>query len=132
VAGLQRTLVLIRDVLGPVAWWQILLIAGMAGLSEEVLFRGVVQREFGLLAASVLFGLCHPLSMAYVIYASLLGLYMGVVAKATGGLVAPILVHALYDAVGLWYLTRRWQPAEGVQSFEETRPGAVAEDPGAD
>lgn len=128
VARLQNTLDLVRDTLGPIACWQILLIAGMAGLSEEVLFRGVVQQEFGLVAAALLFGLCHPLSVAYVVYATLLGLYMGVVAKLTGGVVAPIIVHALYDAVGLWYLTRRWQPAGGLQGLEGAGPGPVVED----
>ncbi|MFQ5892792.1 MAG: hypothetical protein ACE5H5_00615 [Nitrospinota bacterium] len=67
VARLQDTFALIRDLLNPVAGWQILVIAGMAGLSEEVLFRGVVQAEVGLVAAAVLFGLCHPLSLGYVV-----------------------------------------------------------------
>ncbi len=81
----------------------------MAGLSEEVLFRGVIQAEVGLVAAAVLFGLCHPLGVGYVAYAVVLGLYLGLVAKATDGLVAPVMVHALYDVVGLWYITRRWR-----------------------
>ncbi len=112
VAALQETFAMIRDLLGPVSWWQLLLIAAMAGLSEEVLFRGVVQMELGLVAASVLFGLCHPLGAGYVVYAALLGLYLGLVAKLTGGLAAPVTAHAFYDAVGLWYLTRRWREAE--------------------
>lgn len=109
-ARLQDTFGTIRDILGPVAWWQIIVISAMAGLSEEVLFRGVVQYEVGIVAAAALFGLCHPLGVGYVVYASVLGIYLGLVARLTGGLVAPVLAHALYDAVGLWYLTRRWQP----------------------
>ncbi len=119
VSRLQETFALIRNLLSPVAWWQILLIAGMAGLSEEVLFRGVVQAEMGLVAAAVLFGLCHPFSTGYVVYAALLGLYLGLVAKASGGLVAPVVAHAVYDAVGLWYLTRRWAPQE-ASGLEES------------
>lgn len=119
-AGLQDSFGTIRDILGPVAWWQIIVISAMAGLSEEVLFRGVVQWEVGIVAAAVIFGLCHPLGVGYVVYASVLGLYLGLAARLTGGLVAPILAHALYDAVGLWYLTRRWQPPgrEGPLSAE--------------
>lgn len=109
VAHLQDTLSFIRDLLGPLAWWQIIIIAAMAGLSEEVLFRGVVQAELGLVAAALLFGLCHPLSVGYVVYATMLGAYLGLVAKASGGLTAPVVAHAVYDAVGLWYLTCRWQ-----------------------
>lgn len=111
-AGLRRTFALIGEFLGPLSWWQIVLISAMAGLSEEVLFRGVVQMEFGLVAASVLFGLCHPLGVGYVVYAALLGLYLGLVARLSGGLVAPVVAHAFYDAVGLWYLTRFWRPPE--------------------
>jgi membrane protease YdiL (CAAX protease family) len=116
--SLRGTFALIRDFLGPISWWQILVISGMAGLSEEVLFRGAVQMEFGLVAGAVLFGLCHPLGASYIVYAALLGLYLGVVAKLTGGLVAPVIAHALYDAVGLWYLTRRWRPDEGPRPEE--------------
>lgn len=115
VAHLQDTLSFIRDLLSPVAWWQILIIAAMAGLSEEVLFRGVVQLEFGLIAAAVLFGLCHPLSVGYVVYATVLGVYMGLVAKASGGIAAPVVAHAVYDAVVLWYLTRRWQAPDAPE-----------------
>lgn len=110
VGGLQDTMRAIREVLGPLSWTQIAIISLMAGLSEEVLFRGVVQWELGIVAASVLFGLCHPMGVGYVVYAGLLGLYLGCLAKLSGGLAAPIVAHALYDAAGLWYLTRRWEP----------------------
>jgi hypothetical protein len=115
LASLQDTFAMLRELLEGLSWWQILIISATAGLSEEVLFRGVIQSEWGLLAASVLFGLCHPLSGAYIVYASLLGTYLGLLAKASGSVVAPIVAHAAYDALGLWYLTMRWKPLGGAK-----------------
>jgi len=55
----------------------IIIIALIAGIAEEMLFRGVLQIRFGIVAASIVFGLLHYISPAYVIIAALMGLYMG-------------------------------------------------------
>lgn len=90
------------------------LISALAGVGEELLFRGVVQEviahRFGLLvglsAASTLFGLLHPLSRTYAVLTGLVGLYLGGLMLATESLVAPIVTHAVYDFVALVYLMR--------------------------
>jgi len=92
----------------------LLLIACLAGVGEELLFRGVVQEAIthrygpivGLAAASTLFGLLHPLSTTYAVLAGLVGLYLGLLCLATGSLVAPIVAHAAYDFLALVYLLR--------------------------
>ena len=67
------------------SWSEIALVSFSAGVGEEMLFRGVVQTSIasalglaaGLLLASLLFGLFHPISLTYMIIASILGLYLG-------------------------------------------------------
>ncbi len=88
-----------------------ILLAGAAGIGEEVLFRGVLQTVIGtqgLWLSSVLFGALHALTYTYAIFATLLGLYLGWIFERTGNLLAPVLVHAIYDAVALWLLRKRF------------------------
>ena len=61
---------------------------------------------WGLLLASLLFGLFHPISLTYMIIASILGLYLGLVLYAGGNLISVIVVHAFYDFAALGYLLR--------------------------
>lgn len=96
---------------------ELALLAALAGLSEEFLFRGVVQvglarvlPDLGaLLATSVLFGLVHFASRAYAIVAGVMGLYLGALFLMQGSLLAPTITHALYDFVALVYVARRYR-----------------------
>jgi membrane protease YdiL (CAAX protease family) len=95
------------------------LIALAAGFGEEMLFRGVCQGTLqrwlgtwsGLGAASLLFGLLHPITPAYCLIAGLLGAYLGAVWIGTGNLVVVIIAHALYDFLALLALLR--EPDDG-------------------
>jgi hypothetical protein len=96
--------------------WQLATIAALAGLGEEALFRGVIQRAaehfssstgIGLTIGSVLFGLAHPISKTYTVLATLVGFYLGGLLLATDNLLAPICTHAVYDFIALIYLVRR-------------------------
>ena len=86
-------------------------LAALSGISEEIFFRGAVQGEIGLVGASVLFGLLHPLNLSYVIWASGVGCAFGVLYQATGSLVPPILCHGVYNLAALLYL-RYWYLGE--------------------
>ena len=94
----------------------VLEIAGIslaAGLGEELLFRGVLQPELGLIPASVLFGLLHiggGRQIAFGVWAAICGGGLGILAQATGGWFAPTVAHVLYDAAALTYI--RWGPRE--------------------
>jgi membrane protease YdiL (CAAX protease family) len=89
-------------------------IAALAGLGEEMLFRGVLQGMFerwlgfgpALAAASVLFGALHAITPAYAVLAALMGAYLGWVWHDTENLLVPVLIHALYDGAVLFYLLR--------------------------
>jgi uncharacterized protein len=91
---------------------EILVISVLAGIGEEVLFRGAMQPEWGLIATSLVFGLFHVggrLTVALGIWAACTGALLGWLTIATGGLLAPIVAHIAYDALALSYL--RWGPA---------------------
>jgi membrane protease YdiL (CAAX protease family) len=96
------------------AWWQLLLISILAGLGEELLFRGVIQGNLtrwlgllpGLILASLLFGACHPMTLSYLMITTLIGVYLGTLWIVTGNLLAPVITHALYDFVALIYFLR--------------------------
>lgn len=80
-----------------------------AGLGEEWLFRGILQPTIGLPAASVVFGLAHVggrRMLPFGVWASGMGLAMGSLAIATGGLIAPMVAHGVYDMLALEYLRR--------------------------
>jgi membrane protease YdiL (CAAX protease family) len=81
-----------------------LMLACLAGLSEEVFFRGVLQPEIGMVWASLAFGLLHALSMTYVLWATAMGGYLGYLAHWSGSLWPPIVAHSVIDLVGLWYI----------------------------
>ncbi|MEE8117822.1 MAG: CPBP family intramembrane glutamic endopeptidase [Gemmatimonadales bacterium] len=93
---------------------QLAVIAAVAGLGEEALFRGLIQGGAvewlgdagGLLAASALFGLAHLVTPVYAILAGIMGLYLGVLQLWSGNLVVPIVAHAVYDLGALLYLVR--------------------------
>lgn len=96
------------------SWSEIALVSFSAGVGEEMLFRGVIQPSiasslgpsWGLVLASLLFGLFHPISATYMIIASILGLYLGSVLIVGGNLLTVMVVHALYDFAALGYLLR--------------------------
>jgi membrane protease YdiL (CAAX protease family) len=93
---------------------QFAMVAALAGIGEELLFRGVVQTKLGdwttpvigLVLASFLFGLAHALSAMYFLFAIVVGAFLGWLALQYHDLVAPIVAHGLYDFVALVYLSK--------------------------
>lgn len=93
---------------------RIIVLAAIAGIGEELMFRGVLQtaadRQWPLAAAilfpSVLFGLLHARTALYAVVAGLVGAYLGILYWATESLLAPIITHAFYDYVAFDW-TRR-------------------------
>jgi len=99
---------------------ELALVSLCAGVGEELLFRGLVQSAVGhwispgvgLLVAGLLFGLAHPLSIAYAVLATLAGIYLGGLFLACDNLLVPIVTHAVYDFLALLYLLRQPRAAE--------------------
>jgi uncharacterized protein len=119
--AISRLIQVVQDQLGPMvasrSAAELALIATLAGLAEEVLFRGVMQGELarrvpGVLAlvlTSAVFGLAHFLTLSYALLAALGGLYLGALYWAQGNLLIPIIAHALYDLVALLQLARMYR-----------------------
>jgi len=116
-ASLQRIDCLVRDIfrqhMGGLTLGQLALIAALAGIGEELFFRGMIQ--MGLVAlgttewlaiflTSLLFGLAHAMTPMYFFLAFVISLYFGFLFVHTDNLVIPIAVHALYDFFVLWYI----------------------------
>lgn len=93
----------------------VVLLSALAGLGEELLFRGVLQAWLAgmtgpwtaVVLGGVVFGLAHYLSRAYFVLATCMGLYLGALYQLSGNLLLPVLVHALYDAIAIAYLLHR-------------------------
>jgi uncharacterized protein len=92
----------------------IVLLSLMAGIGEEVLFRGVIQAGLAerlptwlaLGIAALLFGVAHWLTMTYAVLAALIGAYLGMLFLVTDNLLVPAVTHALYDVAALSILVR--------------------------
>jgi uncharacterized protein len=99
--------------------FEIAAIAALAGLGEEMLFRGVVQMAvseeiggtygiwLGLIIASALFGIVHSITPMYALLAATISVYLGLVWLWSGNLLLPIIAHGLYDFLVLWYMKRK-------------------------
>jgi hypothetical protein len=113
-AGIRRFFEhVVRPIFGSWSIAQLALISALAGVCEEVLFRGAVQgglsRLVGtpgaLVIASISFGLAHPVSKQYILAATVVGFFLGALFIGTGNLLAPIAAHGLYDFCALvWFL----------------------------
>ncbi|MEE2763680.1 MAG: CPBP family intramembrane glutamic endopeptidase [Pseudomonadota bacterium] len=96
----------------------LVLLSVLAGVGEELLFRGAVQGWLvahtgpvtALLAASVLFGLVHYVSFTYFLVATGLGLILGAAYLFSESLLLVMVWHAVYDMIALFCLLRfpRW------------------------
>jgi membrane protease YdiL (CAAX protease family) len=94
---------------------QFAMVAILAGVGEELLFRGALQSVFenwttpaiGLVITSLLFGLAHALSKLYFVFAVAVGAFLGWITWRYNDLVAPMVAHGLYDFLALAYLSRQ-------------------------
>jgi membrane protease YdiL (CAAX protease family) len=82
--------------------WALGLVSLLAGFGEEILFRGVLQAKAGLVISACIFGLCHFVTFSFFAIATVIGGYFGAVYLWTGqNILAPVIIHALYDFVVL-------------------------------
>jgi uncharacterized protein len=99
---------------------QILLVAGLSSLGEELLFRGLLVPALGIVASAVLFGLAHqikgPSRWVWVGWAAAVGGALGLIFALTGSLVGPLIAHAVVNAVNLTYLRDHDPAAAGGES----------------
>jgi uncharacterized protein len=118
----QDTRTVAIEAIGPALslcrWYDLVVLAAVAGLGEELLFRGVLQPWLsrpspwvGFLAANILFGLVHMVTPTYAVIAAGLGMYLSVVAFHIpgGNLLSAIIAHGLYDYVAFLLIVREYR-----------------------
>lgn len=106
-------------VLKPLVLPDLLWLGLLPGLSEELLFRGVMLPELGLnwsglAISSLCFGVMHfssPKQWSYVIWATIVGSLLGFSAIATGNLLVPTVAHVMTNFVSssFWKLNEQRQ-----------------------
>ena len=98
----------LRCAIGELNSREAVVLATLSGLSEEVLFRGVLQPALGLGLASMVFGLLHlgpnRRFLPWTLMACLAGLIFGLMYLWTGNLVAPVLAHVVVNALNLRHI----------------------------
>ena len=116
--GYQRSAYLYQELLlKPLVWPDLIWLGLLPGLSEELLFRGLMLPAVGLnftgvLVSSLCFGILHmidPENWAYVVWATVVGMLLGFSAVYTGNLLVPIVAHIVTNLVSscLWKLSVR-------------------------
>lgn len=118
------------EVLGPSLyrchWTDLLILASIAGLSEELLFRGVIQpwlesswgMTAGLIGSNIIFGLAHAMTPLYAVLAALVGIYLSLSIDYGGdrNLLVPIVIHGLYDFLAFIALMRAYRASRLTDS----------------
>ncbi len=83
----------------------LVLVSIFSGVGEEAFFRGALQQEFGLVVASLLFGVAHigpdRRYLVWTAWAVLAGFVFGFLYDVSGGLLAPILAHTAHNSATL-------------------------------
>ena len=101
------------SIVDPIDRAGLVLLALFSGVGEEAFFRGAVQQEFGILVASVVFGLAHVgpdrRFLLWTAWAVLAGVLFGFLFEATGGLLAPVAAHAAHNPATYWI----WKGSRG-------------------
>lgn len=92
-------------------WADLFVLAAIAGISEEILFRGVIQfwmeglwgMMAGILVSSIIFGLVHAVTALYFVMATAVSIYLGLYLDYDNSrnLLTPIIIHGLYDFFAL-------------------------------
>ncbi|KAB8332503.1 CPBP family intramembrane metalloprotease [Scytonema tolypothrichoides VB-61278] len=94
-------------VLKPLALPDLIWLGLLPGLSEELLFRGVMLPAFGyngtaVIISSICFGILHlsgSQQWPYVVWASIVGMLLGCSALISGNLLVPIVAHILTNLI---------------------------------
>ncbi len=121
--SLQRIRQVLQETLGPSLekhhWTDLFVLGAIAGISEELLFRGVIQPWLenswgmmaGLLVSSLMFGLVHAVTFLYFIMATAVSLYLGLYLDYDGtrNLLTPVIIHGLYDFFAFVVIVRAYR-----------------------
>lgn len=126
---------LIIETLGPYLdacrWHDLFLLALLAGVCEELFFRGFLQPWIetmggpipALIGSNLLFALAHFITQTYALIAGLMGVYLGLLLDAgeQRNLLIPIATHTIYDFFAFVVVTRTFRQ----EQFNRAPPGSL-------
>jgi membrane protease YdiL (CAAX protease family) len=132
LSGVQRVGSIVqeffRQYFATLKLWQLAVIAALAGIGEELFFRGLqlgltemvgMNVWLAILVTSLLFGLAHAITPTYFVLSFIVSLYFGWLFVHTGNLLVPIAIHALYDLFVLLYLRHILKKEERTATIDE-------------
>jgi len=122
-AGLREIKRFLVERLGPLLvdcrWYELIYLAALAGVCEELLFRGALQpwleRDWGWLGGwvftNLIFALAHWITPLYGLLAGLTGAYLGWALDVAGerNLLIPMLIHGVYDFLAFLVVARSYR-----------------------
>jgi len=96
-------------------WPQIVLISALAGLSEELLFRGALQSWLegltgvysAIFLSSLVFAALHAMTLYYFVTAFLLSVFFGYLFHLTHSMLLLVTVHAIYDVIAIGVIAKK-------------------------
>lgn len=113
----------LKLIIKPLIWGDLIWLGLLPGLSEELLFRGMMLPAFGfnwtaLIVSSLLFGVLHlsgASQWSYVVWATVVGFVLGYCTLITGNLLVPIIAHVITNFLSscLWKVNYGKQAMEG-------------------
>ena len=120
-AGKLRRLVgdLLGRTLSLCTWYDLVAVAALAGIGEELWFRGLATMWISGLAnvwvavivVNLLFAFLHALTPAYFVVAAAFGFYLSGLALWPGepNLLRPIITHSIYDFIAFVWIVREYR-----------------------
>ncbi len=98
--------------------WKLAVLSILAGIGEELLFRGFIQgildgttdTFLAVAFSGLLFGCFHMVTPVYAIVTACIGWYLGWLWIWSGNLLVPIVAHAAYDFIALVYFLKFHPP----------------------
>lgn len=129
--GILSIRTFLRDVLGPLLSrcriHDLVLLALLAGVCEEILFRGFlygwlapINGTLAIIVSNTLFGAAHAITPVYGLLAGFMGLYLTALlaVDSSPNLLIPVVAHAVYDFVAFLFVVRdyRRRPASAAGS----------------
>ena len=110
----KNIMIELRSVFSELTWPMIVTLSVMAGVSEELLFRGVIQNYvisvsnpfIGVLVSAFIFGLMHFYSRIYVLLTFVAGLIIGYIYYQTQSLALIVSLHIVYDILAFASLVK--------------------------
>ncbi len=123
IPSVKRIRQVLLETLGPSmhknSWADLFVLAVIAGVAEEILFRGVIQPWMenswgitaGLIGSSILFGLVHAVTPLYAVLATGVGIYLGMFLDYDNerNLLIPIIIHATYDFLAFLVIMKSYK-----------------------